>query len=225
MGSTAKILVVEDDVDINEAVSNYLSKRGYEVFSVTRTETAKNYLNRVDLIILDLQLPDGDGLEFLKKIRTVDDTPVLITSGRGAGTHRIAGLELGADDYLVKPILPRELLARVKAVLKRTLRQRKALEIQVLSLDEQARVVKVGEKEISLSPQEFQVLQALNQKPGRTFTRGELMEVVWREPQCSDTRKVDLMISRVRTKFADGGLDCSIKSVRGKGYRIVCPNS
>lgn len=220
MDHRAKILVVEDDIEINEAVCRYLKKHEFEVFSVTRTKQAKHFVRRVDLIILDLQLPDGNGLELLQSIREEDDVPVIIMSAKGTGNHRIVGLELGADDYMAKPVIPRELLARVNAVLKRFQGQSKRSPVQTVKLDRKARLAVVGDKEVALSPQEFEIMATLSQSPGTTFSRQELMDLVWGHGNQSDTRKVDLMVSRVRTKFSDRGLDCGINSVRGVGYRF-----
>lgn len=220
MEKRAQILVVEDDRDINEAICCLLQNEEFRVFSALTTRQARNYVSRVDLVVLDLQLPDGCGLELLKWIREDFDVPVIILSALGEGADRITGLELGADDYLPKPFIPRELLARINANLNRYLGNVGKGAKQNLSLDEKARVARMDGQEIAFSPQEFQVLHTLFQTPGKTFSRQELMNAVWGERSSSDTRKVDLVVSRVRTKFADQGLDCSIKSVRGVGYRV-----
>lgn len=213
-----RLLVVEDDKQISEAVCKYLAKHGYSCLPVMEGGKVSAYLGRVDLILLDLNLPDTDGLNVLKQVRERSRIPIIIMSARGEGHQRILGLDLGADDYLVKPVLPGEMLARVKALLRRSRPQEVADD--ALVLDEKARMVKGPGVEISFTEQEFDLLRFMSESPGQTFTRQELLNLVWREEATQRTRRVDLTVSRIRTKFADHHLDPPVESVWKVGYRF-----
>ena len=219
-GSSDKtILVVEDDNRVSEAVCKYLTKHGYSCLPLREGKKAVSYLSRVNLVLLDLNLPDTDGLEVLQELRGKSSLPVMIMSARGEGHQRILGLELGADDYVVKPVLPGELLARVKALFRRGRMQGEG-ESDDLVFDEKARMVRGAGVEISLTEQEFELLRFLSESPGQTFTREELLNLVWRDEAGDRTRRVDLAISRIRTKFADHQLEPPIESVWKVGYRF-----
>ena len=218
-GSSEKtILVVEDDNRVSEAVCKYLTKHGFSCVPLHEGKKALSYLSRVNLVLLDLNLPDADGLEVLQELRRKSSLPVMIMSARGEGHQRILGLELGADDYVVKPVLPGELLARVKALFRRG--RMHETEAEELVFDEKARMVRGAGVEISLTEQEFELLRFLSESPGQTFTREELLNLVWRDEAGERTRRVDLTISRIRTKFADQQLEPPIESVWKVGYRF-----
>lgn len=214
-----KLLVVEDDKQISEAVCKYLEKHGYSCLPVMEGGKVAAYLGRVDLILLDLNLPDTDGLKVLKQVRERSRIPIIIMSARGEGHQRILGLDLGADDYLVKPVLPGEMLARVKALLRRS-RPEEPTREDALTFDEKARMVKGPGVEICFTEQEFDLLRFMSESPGQTFTRQELLNLVWREESGQRTRRVDLTVSRIRTKFADQQLDPPVESVWKVGYRF-----
>jgi two-component system response regulator ResD len=220
--SKGKVLVVEDDPRISKAVCKYLEKHGYSVFPVYKGRDALAYTSRVDLILLDLNLPDIDGLEVLQQVRQKSRLPVLIMSARAQGKQRVLGLELGADDYLTKPVLPEELLARVKALLRRANWAPDGQE-NTLAFDEKSRIVQKSGVQISLTQTELQLLRFLAESPDRAFTREELLLLVWREPGDQPTRRVDLTVSRIRVKFADHQIEPPIKSVWNVGYRFDGP--
>ena len=218
-GSSEKtILVVEDDNRVSEAVCKYLTKHGFSCVPLHEGKKALSYLSRVNLVLLDLNLPDTDGLEVLQELRRKSSLPVMIMSARGEGHQRILGLELGADDYVVKPVLPGELLARVKALFRRG--RMHETEAEELVFDEKARMVRGAGVEISLTEQEFELLRFLSESRVQTFTREELLNLVWRDEAGERTRRVDLTISRIRTKFADQQLEPPIESVWKVGYRF-----
>ena len=217
--SEKTILVVEDDNRVSEAVCKYLTKHGFSCLPLREGKQATAYLPRVDLILLDLNLPDTDGLDGLKTVRGQSSLPVMIMSARGEGHQRIQGLELGADDYVVKPVLPGELLARVKALFRRGRHLDEPPE-EEFNFDEKARSVKGAGVEVFLTEQEFELLRFLSESPGQTFTREELLNLVWREDSSERTRRVDLTISRIRTKFADLRTESPIESVWKVGYRF-----
>lgn len=213
--------MVEDDPNMSEVVCRYLTQFGYTPIPAISSEETMKHIDEVALVILDLQLPGEDGLEILRKIRQVGDKPVLIASARGKGTERIIGLEMGADDYVTKPFLPRELIARVKALLRRATPTVAVDDARsdTLSLDTKGRQVRYKDRDVRLSPQQFTLLQTLLSEPGRTFSREELLSSVWGEE--GDTRRVDIMVSKVRTKLVDGGIPLEISSVWGVGYQYV----
>lgn len=219
MKTERTILIVEDDKRTSRALCKYLERNGFACLPLREGGKAKEFIPRVDLVLLDLNLPDMDGLEVLALIRERSQLPVIILSARGEGHHRILGLNQGADDYIAKPVLPGELLARVKALLRRS-----GIPFdepsQYYSLDGNARVVKAGGQEIPLPGQEFKLLQVLAESPGHAFTREELLALIWREEPTLPTRRVDLAVSRIRTKFTDRNLEAPIESVWKVGYRF-----
>ena len=215
-----KIVVVEDDREMSLAVCGYLEEKGYEVVALPDGSQLEQHLEGTSLLILDLQLPGQDGLELLRQVRGHNTLPILILSARADGQERVVGLEMGADDFLGKPFLPRELLARVEAVLRRA-RLPAATQATGFSLDTQSRHLRAEGTEVALSPIEFRLIQVLMQTPDRSFTRPELIALVWDEPEANDTRRVDLMVSKLRAKLAEKGIESPIQSVWGVGYRYV----
>lgn len=218
----ATILVVEDDRRIREPVCKYLTKHGFKCIPLEYGNGVVAYLNRVDLLLLDLNLPDIDGLEVLKAVRRQSDLPTIIMSARGEGQQRVLGLNIGADDYLVKPVLPGELVARVKALLRRCGRyQKAAAATPTISFEPKARLARVGSVEVSLTEQEFELLGFLVESPGQTFTRQELLNLVWREEEGGRVRRVDVTVSRIRNKFVDRQVEPPVESVYKVGYRLA----
>lgn len=222
-GPSAKtILVVEDERRIREPVCKYLEKHGFACIPLEEGRNVAAYLERVDLLLLDLNLPDIDGLDVLKQIRERSRLPIIILSARGNGEERILGLGLGADDYLVKPVLPGELVARVKALLRRSSYHETPAEGPgEFSFDQKARLVRMNGIEVSLTEQEFELVRFLVDSPGQTFTRQELLNLVWREEGTPGSRRVDLTVSRIRIKFADQHLESPIESIFKVGYRLA----
>lgn len=214
----ARILVVEDDPGISDMVCHYLRKYGYAPTPLYDGREVHKHILKSDVLVLDLNLPDTDGLEILKTTRKErNDIPILIMSARADGTDRVLGLELGADDYLGKPIIPAELVARVKALLRRVVGRKSS----ALILDEGARTVTSYGVEVTLSPQEFAVLKLLFDSPGKTFSREEVLTTVWEGQHSKPNRKVDQAVSNIRVKFADLRLESPIQSVWGAGYRLI----
>lgn len=221
MTGKASILVVEDDLDIRNVICTYLQEHGFETRAETNGDRVIEQLDGVDLLVLDLQLPGLDGLEVLRQVRSLSHhLPVIIVSARGEGFDRITGLELGADDYLTKPFIPRELVARVKALLRRAeLPSSKSQQTGPLELDAEARQVRCEGEEVHFTPREYALFKALFQAPGKTFSREELLDRIWGEEYLGETRRVDLVVSKVRAKLAECGHKSLIRSVWGVGYR------
>lgn len=219
MSKEAKILVVEDDREIREMIREILQLAGYQVTEAADGVAGAAAFNPdFDLVVMDVEMPFKSGLELLEEIRTKSETPVLILSSRSKTPDRVKGLDLGADDYLAKPFEVEELLARVRAHLRRSQRQKKAIE-GVRVDEEDGRVYLDGEP-VELTAREFGVLSAMVGSPGKNFTRDELFERVWGLDSDATTRQVDLVISKLRSKFKKLGKDKLIASVWGVGYRF-----
>lgn len=228
---TARILLVEDEPAIAEIVEFALASEGFQVNWRTLAREAEAALATAsfDLLILDLGLPDGSGLELLKRLRRASDMPVLILSARTAELDRVLGLELGADDYVAKPFSPRELAARVKAILKRTVRNRPAAEPTPADaspdagfvVDEARATVYFRGRPLDLTRYEYLLLKTLLTQPERVFSRAQLMDRVWPDPTASFERSVDTHIKTLRAKLRelDPNLD-PIRTHRGLGYSI-----
>lgn len=223
------ILVVDDESKIRELVGVYLQKEGYSVHEAGSGPEALEKVKslRFDAIILDLMMPGMDGLELCREIRKDSEVPVIMLTARGDEIDRVLGLELGADDYIVKPFSPRELVARVKAVLRRARKGGPAGRIQPvigagdLVIDEETREVIVGGQQVSLTPREYDLLLRLARHPGRVFTREQLLEQVWGYDFFGEARTVDTHITRIREKIARVRGDRQyITTVWGVGYKF-----
>jgi DNA-binding response OmpR family regulator len=212
------IMVVEDDANIGALVQTYLERDGFRVLRLRSGEAALNELNRhpVRLVVLDLRLPGIDGLEVCRRIG--GRVPVVILSARDELADRIVGLELGADDYLPKPFSPRELTARIKAVLRRGERADAAevLTLGSVRLSRAAREVRVDGSEVTLTQREFDLLAYLVARPGRVVGRDELLEAVWGFATPGQTRTVEVHVAQLRKKLGSPDL---IRTVRGVGYK------
>ena len=218
------VLVVEDESSIASFVALYLKNAGY---SVRTASTGNDALNQVaaqtpSLIVLDLMLPDIDGIEICRRIRKTSDVPILMLTARDEDVDKIIGLEVGADDYLTKPFNPRELVARVKSILRRSAPERKQLESKVirhgeLVIDAGRREVHVGETEVQLAPKEFDLLWELLDHRGLVLTRDQLLERVWGYTFAGDTRTVDVHVRQLRRKLDDAS---PIVTVWGVGYKV-----
>jgi DNA-binding response OmpR family regulator len=218
------VLVVEDESSIASFVAAYLKNAGY---AVRTTASGNDALKLVDsekpaLVVLDLMLPDIDGVEVCKRIRQKGDLPVLMLTARDEDVDKIIGLEVGADDYMTKPFNPRELVARVKAILRRSGPERDKRESKVirhgeLSVDAGRREVKVGETEVQLAPKEFDLLWELLDHRGLVLTRDQLLERVWGYTFAGDTRTVDVHVRQLRRKLGDAS---PIVTVWGVGYKV-----
>ena len=219
------ILVVEDETSIASFVSAYLTNAGYAVRSASSAQSALIELagQAPSLVILDLNLPDGDGVELCRRIRKGSDVPILMLTARDEDVDKIIGLEVGADDYMTKPFNPRELVARVKSVLRRAAPERRRAETSELrhgdlAIDAGKREVYVGDEEIRLAPKEFDLLWELLDHRGIVLTRDQLLERVWGYTFAGDTRTVDVHVRQLRRKLGDS---CPVATVWGVGYKVA----
>jgi len=218
------ILVVDDAPNIVELLRMYLEGAGYATVVATDGPSAVELhrKHRPDLVILDLMLPGMDGFEVCRAIRREADTPVLMLTARTDDVDAIVGLELGADDYVTKPFNPRALVARVKAILRRTdgtVRLGRPIEVGTLRIEPRRREVFVGDRGVDLRAREFDLLAALARDPGVVLSREALLEDVWGTDFPGETRTVDVHVSELRKKLGPDGP--TIESVRGVGYRLI----
>jgi DNA-binding response OmpR family regulator len=224
----ASVLVVEDEPSIAEVVSLYLRRAGYQVLAASDGQTALEMLSQQipDLVVLDIMLPKVDGLAVTRWLRDRSDVPIIMLTARREETDRIAGLEMGADDYVVKPFSPQELVSRVRAVLRRV---RSAGEVSGerpytstdLRVDPQTRLATVRGQEISLTVKEFDLLWLLARHPRQVFTREQLLESIWGISEYIDPGTVTVHIRRLREKIeADPSAPQHILTVWGVGYKF-----
>lgn len=213
------ILIVDDEPRIVELARDYLVGAGFAVRGAGGGEEALAIarVEKPDLIVLDLGLPDLDGLDVTRRLRRDSDIPIIMLTARGAETDKLVGLELGADDYVTKPFSPRELTARIKAVVRRTAGAPGASvrRLGAVELDPDRRTVTAGGQPIALTATEFDLLAHLAARPGRVFTREELLSSVWGYAVAAGTRTVDVHVAQVRAKL---GAASPIRTVRGVGY-------
>lgn len=230
---SATILIVEDDPTLQSTLTYNLLRSGYRVLSAGDGEAGLAIAHRegaqLDLVLLDIMLPGMNGFQVLRQLRTVSDVPVLILSAKGEEQDKVDGLELGADDYVVKPFALRELLARVRAAVRRSAvpsaRPPSVLHRGPICIEPERRRVVVGAIELSLRPKEFGPLLTLAMEPGKVFGRQELLDAIWGEEIIVDERTVDVHISWLRGKLSDAGVeDDVIRTVYGAGYRFVVPH-
>lgn len=223
----ARILVVDDDPNLREVVTYALQRQSYEVLTADHGLAALEILKResVDLVVLDVLMPELDGLETCRQLRAFSQVPVVFLSSRAEEMDRILGLELGGDDYLTKPFSPRELVSRVKAVLRRA-RPAAAAEdpedvtqVGTLRLEELTHRVFVEETEVKLTATEFRLLRTLMRHPGRVYTRDELASRAYPDVRFVSGRTLDSHVRRIRAKIREAGLEV-IETVHGVGYRL-----
>lgn len=224
-----RVLLVEDDKDIVELVRYNLEKEGYQFFSAGDGATGLAQVRKTppDLLLLDLMLPKISGLDICKEIRKdagLNRLPILILTAKGEEADRVVGLELGADDYMVKPFSPRELVARIKALLRRSepgAPPEKTVEVGPLRIDPAAyRVTRAG-KPVPMSTLEFRLLYFLASRPDRVFTRDQLLDAVWGTERFVTPRSVDVYVRRLREKIEDDPEHPAfMKTVRGAGYKF-----
>jgi two-component system response regulator ResD len=227
----AKILVVDDEQKIREVVRMYLEKEGFSVGEAIdgQEALALNASGDWDLVVLDLMMPGMDGWTVCREVRKTANMPIIMLTARDSEVDRIIGLELGADDYVVKPFSPRELVARVKAVLRRSqavpvtksMEKPAAINYPGLSIEPETRQVLVHGIPVSLTPKEYDLLYRMVKSPKRIFTREELLELVWGYDYLGDTRTVDTHVSRLRDKLQRvSGKEPFISTVWGIGYKF-----
>lgn len=226
-GRSYTVLVVEDELTLAEAIELYLRNDGYKTERATDGERALELFQftRPDLVILDIGLPKLDGIEVLKRIRLKSSVPVIMLTARAEEVDELLGLGLGADDYITKPASPKKLMARVKAVLKRSmapLTESERIRIGDLDIDVYAMKAMYAGVEILLTPSEFRMLHHLAITPGRATERLELLEIAMPESDALE-RAVDIHMTNLRRKLKDAGADGLIETVRGLGYRLKVP--
>ncbi|BAN69959.1 response regulator [endosymbiont of unidentified scaly snail isolate Monju] len=218
------ILFVEDEAPIRDMVRFALSRAGMEMLEAGSVAEAEHLLavRRPDLVLLDWMLPERSGIALLRHIRQhegLSDIPVILLTALAEEAQRVQGLEAGADDYVVKPFSPPELIARIRAVLRRDLDGR--LRLGELVLDPATRQVECEGSPVPLGPTEFRLLRFLLQNPNRVYSRGQLLDRVWGDDVALEERTVDVSVRRLRKALAPFGLDGCIETVRGAGYRLV----
>ena len=223
--SAPRILIVEDESDLSLLLGYNLEAEGYVVENVERGDEAELRLaeNAPDLVILDWMLPGVSGLEICRRLRMRESTrtlPVIMLTARGEEAERVRGLSVGADDYVVKPFSVPELMARVRALLRRSRPERIAERLYAgdLDLDRETRRVRRGVRDIHLGPTEFRLLEYLLEKPGRVFSRAQLLDGVWGQAAEIDERTVDVHVGRLRKALSRGRERDPIRTVRGTGY-------
>ncbi len=221
------VLVVEDEMEIARVVRDYLQRAGFEVIVVGDGDSALASVRsaKPDLLVLDLGLPGRDGLDVAREVRRWSNTPIVMLTARGDEADRIVGLELGADDYVVKPFSPKELVARVRAVLRRTVAARRGEELLRagdVEIDTGRMQVTVAGRRVELTPTEFQLLSTLVREPGRVFTRGQLLDAVHGVAIESYERAIDAHVKNIRRKIEPfPGSPRYLLTVHGVGYRFV----
>ena len=225
------VLVIEDEENLQEALKYNLEREGYDVLTASDGERGLGMARekRPDLVILDIMLPLLDGLEVCRILRREHDTPIIMLTAKGEEVDRVVGLELGADDYITKPFSMRELLARLRSVLRRTRNQSREdalpsselLTSGDLQVDLAGHTVRLGDKELELKPREFDLLALLVANKGRAFTRDQILERLWGQDYIGDTRTVDVHIRWIRQKLETvPGSPNRIVTIRGVGYRF-----
>jgi two-component system, OmpR family, response regulator len=233
MDPSNRILIVDDDPDIRQLLADYLTRQGMDAVTARNGREMWQMLSRhaIDLVVLDLMLPDTDGLTLCRELRSKSGTPVLMLTARGEEADRILGIEMGADDYLVKPFSPRELLARIRSILRRTRalppnlkpEPQRFLAFAGWCLDTATRALTDADGVVTpLSGAEFRLLRILLEHPNRVMNRDQLVELIHgREPEPYD-RAIDVQISRLRQRLLDDGREARlIKTIRGEGYVLA----
>jgi DNA-binding response OmpR family regulator len=217
------ILVVEDEDAIADPLVAGLRREGYDVSRVATGEGALEAASPADLVLLDLRLPDVDGLDVCRRLRERSRVPIIVLTARGEEADRVVGLELGADDYVVKPYGLRELIARMRAVMRRTAAldgTNGPLQVGGLEVDERARRATLDGRELELTPKEFELLTALARDPGAALSRQRLLAEVWQTSWYGSSKTIDVHVAALRRKLGDPGC---IETVRGVGFRLRVP--
>lgn len=222
-----KILIVDDDPRLRDLVRLALERAGFQVITAADGQSALTHAARElpDLIVLDIGLPEIDGLEVCRRIRLRSEVPVLFLTARDDEVDRILGLELGADDYVTKPFSPRELVARVRAILKRTAGATgpRALRVGGLALEPAARACRVEGRELALTATEFRLLELLMAQAGRLIPRATLIGSIWGTQSAVSDRTLDSHLRNLRQKLAEAGLPEAIETRHGQGIRLGVP--
>jgi two-component system, OmpR family, response regulator ResD len=223
-GKIGKVLIVDDDENISEVIKMYLENSGYDTKVSHNGREAQEFFvqYKPDLVLLDIMLPSVDGIDVLKWIRKQSETPVIMLTAKGETFDKVLGLELGADDYIVKPFEPKEMVARVKAVLRRynvENEDKEVLKFPDLTVDINSYNVTFKGEDIKMPPKEFELLYFLASNKNRVFTREQLLCEVWGYDYPGDSRTVDVHIKRLREKL-HGGANWELETVWGVGYKF-----
>ncbi|MGV3290295.1 response regulator transcription factor [Bacillus wiedmannii] len=220
--SKYRVLVVDDESDMRQLVGMYLDNFGYEWGEAENGKEALKKLetDHYDFVVLDIMMPEMDGLSVCKEIRKTSDVPIIFLTAKGEEWNRVNGLRMGADDYIVKPFSPGELIARMEAVLRRYTKQEQQEEIQFgpILINEKSRKIEADGEPISLTVKEFDLLYFLCQHSGQVFSREQLLEKVWGYDYAGSTRTVDTHVKTMRLKLGEGGN--YIQTVWGVGYKF-----
>ena len=223
-----RILIADDDVNVHQSLNTYFRREGYQTLSAYNGEEALDCATRVnpDMIILDIMMPKIDGLTVCREIRKTSTVPIIMLTAKDEEFDKLFGLELGADDYITKPFSPREVLTRVKTILRRMREysegdaKKPVLSIGNLLVDINAFTVKLNDELISCTPKEIDILAMFLSNPGIVFSREHLLESIWGYDFMGDTRAVDSHIKRIRAKLCRPGNPWDIRTVWGVGYRL-----
>jgi len=217
------ILIVEDDQGIQDMLSYALEPEGYKLYSALTVKEAWEIIEKKapDLILLDWMLPDSSGIDLLHRVRKYHSKlPVIMLTAKAEEEDRVLGLDMGADDYIVKPFSVKELKSRIQAVLRRSIPENQAVQIGDLFLDPVSQRVKVGDKKLDLPPTEFRLLHYFMTHEDRVFSRGQLLDQVWGQQVYVEERTVDVHIRRLRKNLEPYKLDTMLQTVHGSGYRF-----
>lgn len=223
------ILLVDDDIYISEMINLYLKNKGFHLHSAFTGMEALEKLQEspIDLVILDVMLPEMDGWEVCRQIRKTSDLPILMLTAKGESEEKVMGFSLGADDYLVKPFDPNELVARVISLLRRAFKTEKIkkspsiIQFGQIKLDTKGCTVTNGEYPIDLTPREYQLLFVFANHPNQVFQRQQLLDLVWGEDFFGEERVVDVFVTRLRQKLVHDDATWKIDTVRGIGYKFT----
>ena len=222
-----RILIADDDVNVHQSLGTYFRREGYQLLSAYDGEEAIRHVrqSRPDMMLLDIMMPKMDGLVVCREIRKSSNIPIIMLTAKGEEFDKLLGLELGADDYISKPFSPREVLARVKAVLRRMYELKEdnkgtRLVVSNLDIDMGAFIVKLNGQNVPCTPKEIEILWTLASNPGMVFSREHLLQSIWGYDFLGDTRAVDSHIKRIRAKLCQPGNTWDIKTVWGVGYRF-----
>jgi DNA-binding response OmpR family regulator len=223
----AKVLVVDDDPHIREVVQLFLKKEGFEVHEAADGVEALASMEalKADLVVLDVMMPNMDGWELCRRLREAGDCPILMITAKRETSDKLMGFKLGTDDYLVKPFDPMELVARVKALLKRyRVSVATTLQVGTLSMDRASHEAGLGGRALNLPPKEFELLFDLACHPGKTRLRDQLIEDIWGYDFEGNERTLDVHINRLRERFPEKESGFRIQTIRGLGYRLEIPS-
>ncbi|MCB5953537.1 response regulator transcription factor [Enterococcus sp. CWB-B31] len=221
-----KILIIEDNHQIVDVLEKYLQKEGYETKHIYDGKEALDLFptEPADLILLDIMLPNVDGFTICKKIRRTSIVPIIMITAKSEDADRILGLEIGADDYIVKPFSPKEVVARIKALLRRIDFEKNTVDSALfygnIFIDQKTKEIKIGHSKVILTKKEFELLILFLQYPKKVFTRENLLDSAWGIDYYGDPRTVDSHIKRLRVKLKTAGSSCKIKTIWGEGYAL-----